>query len=164
MTQENTQDLIRRAQQTLEGTVPVLDLTNWQSPAYMSAETEQIRSLAGPYCHSIKIKNVIAVSDTSIVKCISSDPATCDAAPEDCGTIGATTLDKYYNFVAIVNAQVAQIGVQIIFKYVENGIPMNQPVLTSLNAGTNTIKAFITNLHYTSDTELVLYGADVTGY
>lgn len=158
---EDTNSLIRRAQQTLEG-VPVLDLTNWQNPTYTPAGT--VRSLAGSSCHSIKIKNVITVTDTSIIKCTATTIANCYGIPADCGAIGPTTLDLYYNFVAIVNAQVAQNGIQIVFKYVVNGIPATQPVIANLNAGPNTIYAFALNQNYVSDTELVLYGADVTGY
>lgn len=158
---EDTNSLIRRAQQTM-GEVPVLDLTNWQNPTYTSTET--VRSLAGSSCHSIKIKNVISVADTSIIKCTTTVPAECDTVPANCGAIGSTTLDKYYNFVATVNAQVAQNGVQIVFKYVINGSPETQPVLANLGAGANTVYAFATNQGYLSDTELVLYGADVTGY
>lgn len=157
---EDTNSLIRRAQQTL-GETPVLDLTNWQNPIYMPAGV--VRSLAGS-CHSIKVKNVISVTDSSIVKCTTDVPADCGIVPADCGAIGTTTLNDYYNFVATVNAMVAQNGVQIVFKYVVNGTPMTQSVTTNLSAGNNDIYAFTTNLHYTSDTELVLYGADVTGY
>lgn len=158
---EDTNSLIRRAQQVMEG-VPVLDLTNWQNPTYIPAGT--MRSLAGSSCHSIKIKNVITVTDTSIIKCPDTLPTNCNGIPANCGAIGPTTLDLYYNFVAIVNLQVAQNGVQIVFKYVINGTPMTQIVSANLNAGPNTVFAFAVNQGYNSDTELVLYGADITGY
>jgi len=158
---ENTQDLIRRAEQVL-GEVPVLDLTNPQFPIYTPAGG-QIRSL-GSSCHSIKIKNVINVIDTSIVVCTDATTGTCGAIPGTCGDLGATTPDKYYNFVATVNALVAQTGVQITFKYVQNGLPTTQVVTTNLSAGSNTVYAFATNQTYTPGTELALYGAEATSY
>lgn len=157
---EDTQDLLRRAQQTL-GEVPVLDLTNWQDPRYMSGNT--IRSL-GSSCHSITIRNIITVTDTSIVSCTGLALTTCGGIPTDCSGLGDTTPDLYYNFVATVNAHVAQTGVDITFKYVENGIPKTKIATVSLAAGTNTVYAFATNQTYPPDTELVLYGADVTKY
>lgn len=159
---EDTNSLIRRAQQTL-GETPVLDLTNWQNPIYMSAGTTQIRSLAGS-CHSIKVKNVVTVTDASIVSCTDNTTGSCGAIPGNCGDLGATTPDLYYNFVATVTALVAQNGVEITFKYVENGTPATQIVTVNLGVGSNTVYAFATNQQYSSGTELVLYGAEATNY
>jgi len=162
---ESTESLIRRAEQILGG-VPILDLTNPQYPTYIPAGGHtwaQIRSL-GSSCYSIKIKNVVSVTDSSIVVCTDTPTGTCGAIPGTCGGLGATTPDKYYNFVATVSALVAQIGVQITFKYVQNGLPSTQVVTTNLSAGSNTVYAFTTNQTYTPGTELVLYGAEATSY
>lgn len=157
---EDTNSLIRRAQQTL-GEVPVLDLTNWQSPTFNY--TGSIRSLAGS-CHSIKVKNVVTVTDSSIVKCTGTETGTCGAIPATCDLLDPTTPNLYYNFVATVNALVTQPSVDITFKYVLDGVPMTEIVSTGLIAGSNTIYAFATNQQYVSGTELVLYGAEATNY
>ena len=158
---EDTNSLIRRAQQTL-GEVPVIDLTNWQTPTYKTAGS--IRSLAGS-CHSIKVKNVITVDDSSIVKCTGTDPAMdCETIPANCGAIAPTTPDLYYNFVAEVTALVAQTGVEITFKYVIDGIPGEVAVLADIGTTATTVYAYATNQTYTSGTEVVLYGAEATNY
>lgn len=160
--EESTENLIRRAEQTM-GRVPVLDLSNWQYPTYTAGG--QMASLAGSSCHSIKIKNVITVTATSIVKC-ATPTGTCGAIPTDCVTFGATTPDLYYNFVATVNALVLQTGVEITFQAVIGGVPTAIPVtVASLSAGDNTVYAYPgANQTYPSDTEVVLYGAEVTKY
>lgn len=163
---ENTQDLIRRAEQVLGG-VPVLDLTNPQFPTYTPAGGQisgQMRSLNPASCHSIRIRNVITVTESSIVVCTGTTTDTCGAIPAACTDLGVTTPDKYYNFVSTVSALVAQTGVEITFKYVQNGLPLTQVVTVNLSAGSNTVYAFTTNQTYTPGTELVLYGAEATSY
>ena len=157
---EDTNSLIRRAQQTL-GEVPVLDLTNWQAPAFNY--TGSIRSLAGS-CHSIKVKNVVTVNDSSIVKCASATAGDCSAIPTDCDVLNPTTPNLYYNFVADVSALVAQTDVEITFKYVQNGIPGEAIVLADIGTTSTMVYAYATNQQYASGTELVLYGAEATNY
>lgn len=157
---EDTYSLIRRAQQTL-GETPVIDLRNWQTPSYKSAST--IRSLAGS-CHSIKVKNIITVLDSSIVTCTGTGTGTCVVIPTSCGDLGDTTPDLYYNFVATVTALVAQDPVEITFKYVKDGLPLTEIVNAPLAIGSNAVYAFATNQTFPSDTELVLYGAEATNY
>lgn len=145
---EDTNSLIRRAQQIL-GEVPVLDLTNWHVPTY--------RYLS-PSCNRIEVKNVITVTDASIVKCTGSTTATCDAIPVTCSSI---TLGDYINMVAIVNALVAQTGVIIRFEYLENEIPINTDIIVDLVAGNNTVYAWSPNHQPSIGYTLSLYGARV---
>lgn len=160
---EDTNNLIRRAQQTL-GEVPVLDLTNWQNPTYMPTGTTQIRSLS-PSCHSIVVKNVITVTDSSITMCSAGGAPTSILCPipANCPT-GPLTPSDYVNMVATITAQVAQSGVDITFKYVWNDTPTTTTVTVALIAGTNTVYAFNPSVTYAPDTTLVLYGAEVTKY
>lgn len=163
---ESTQDLIRRAERILEG-VPVLDLTNPQfptyTPAYIHPASGQIRSLAGS-CHSITVKNVITIDDSSIIICIGSGTGTCGSIPATCPA-GPLTPSDYVNMVATVTAQVAQAGVDITFKYLLNDVPTTTVRTVALLAGSNTIYAFPGgNVQYSPDTTLVLYGAEVTKY
>lgn len=159
--EESTENLIRRAEQTL-GVVPVLDLRNWQSPTYTAAGGH-IRSL-GRSCHSITVKNVITVTDTSIVTCAAAT-GSCNAIPATCGDIGTTTPDLFYNFVATVNALVDQTGVEITFQAVIDGLPTSIPVTKDLSKGDNPVYAYpLGNQTYSSDTQVVLYGAEVTKY
>lgn len=161
---EDTNNIIRRAQQIL-GEVPVLDLTNWQSPTYMPAGTAQIISL-NPSCHSITVKNVITVTDSSIVMCTAGGaptdilcpiPTNCPAGPLSPG--------DYINMVATIDAQIGQSGVEITFKYVLNDVPTTTVKTgVTLTAGINTIYAFNPSITYPIDTTLVLYGAEVTKY
>ncbi len=158
---EDTNSLIRRARQTL-GETPVLDLRNWQVTTYKS--TGNMMSLAGS-CHSIKVKNIISVVDSSIVTCTDATTANCVAIPAGCGDIEPTTPDLYYNMVATVSAAAAQTGVEITFKYVLDGVPTTAIVLADLDGvANNTVYAFATNALYPSGTELVLYGAEATNY
>ena len=160
---EDTNNLIRRAQQTLGG-VPVLDLTNWQTPTYLPAGTTQIRSL-NPSCHSITVKNVITVTDSSINICATMGPPTIGDCPVPASCPVSITPLQYVNMYASVNALVAQIGVEITFQYVLNDLPTATPRIVDLLAGTNTVWAFPdTNVKYAPDTTLVLYGAEVTKY
>jgi hypothetical protein len=160
---EDTNSLIRRAQQTM-GNIPILDLTNWQSPTYLPAGTTQMRSLS-PNCHSITVKNVITVTNSSIVMCTAGGAPTnviCPI-PGSCPT-GPLSPSDYVNIVATINAGVAQSGVDITFKYVLDDTPTTTVKTVALTAGANTIYAFDTSIQYPSDTTLVLYGAEVTKY
>jgi hypothetical protein len=158
---EDTYSLIRRAQQTLGG-VPVLDLTNWQNPTYMS--NAQIRSLPPGSCHSITVKNVITITDTSIVTCsVAATPATNCLIPANC-SVGPLSPSDFINMVATVTAQVPQSLVEITFKYVLNDNPTSITKIVTLTTGINTVYAFDSSVQYPVDTTLVLYGAEVTKY
>lgn len=179
MTQENylsedTQNLIRRAQQTM-GAVPILDLTNWQSPRYISADSN-IRSLpeSTPHgaCHSIEVKTTIdghvskcpIYVESSIIRCTGPAIATCpsnaqEACPVPDGTVSTT---DYINMIAVFNMGAAQDDVEVTFKYVENGIPKHITKLVDVaGAGQVIVYAFDTNQQFSADTTLVLYGAEV---
>ncbi len=164
---ENTQDLIRRSQQAM-GDTPVIDLTNWQSPRYMSGSS-QIKSLAGS-CHMVEIKTTVdgetskcpILVASSIVMCTGPDPGTCPtdtsaACPVD-GTVSTT---QYMNMIAVFTMGADQNNVDVIFKYVLNGTPTQTTVTTNVVSGSNYVYAFATNQVYPADTILVLYGAEV---
>ena len=157
---ESTESLIRKAEQILGGT-PVLDLTNPQFPTYTPAEGH-IRSLAGS-CHSITVRNVINVTDNSIIVCAGPAIGTCGAIPATCPPPLSPTTD-YVNMVATVNALVAQNGVEITFKYLLDDVPTTTAVIVNLSAGNNTVYAFALNTLYPVGTKLDLYSAEVTSY
>lgn len=154
---EDTNSLIRRAQQTM-GEVPVLDLTNWQNPTYMSG-TEQIRSLAGS-CYSIKVKNSITGISFSIATCTSGVNTGC-TVPASCPA-GPLTPSDWVNMVVTFTAAAAQpTGVTITFQYVLNGVPTTTVLSPPIVSGSNTFYAFAAPVQYVPDTELVLYGVDI---
>lgn len=142
---EDTQYLLKRAAQIL-GETPVLDLTNWQSPMYIS-EDSQVESLTDQPCNRITLKNTITVTSTGIVTCTGTTTTTCTTT---CPTGGNATPDKYINMVATVNlVGVAQTGVVIQFHYLVNEIPITDPLLTNVTVnlvpGNNTVYLFPTN-------------------
>lgn len=171
--QEDTQNLIRRVQQTMGGT-PILDLTNWQSPRYISGDY-QTRSLTNPptlpnACHSIEVKTTVdgqtdkcpILVESSIVICTTAVPGTCPvdalvACPAG-NTISTTT---YVNMLAVFSMGAAQPGISIIFKYLVNGVPTQTTVIWNATLGLNHVYAFANNQIYPADTSLVLYGAEV---
>ena len=165
--QDNTQDLIRRAQQTLEG-VPVLDLTNWESPKYMSGGS--IKSLSGS-CHKIEVKTTVdnikskcpIYVDASIIKCSGSGIGSCATDTSDpCPSGGVVSTSDYINMIAVFTMGDAQNGVQVTFKYVLNETPTATTVVINATAGINYVYAFPGgNVLYPADTSLVLYGAEV---
>lgn len=171
---ENTQDLIRRSQQTM-GETPVLDLTNWQSPRYMSRNTNQInqinqiRSLSGS-CHMVEIRNTVdgtrsrcpILVDSSIVMCTSPTIGDCPTGTADpCPLDGLVDTTQYMNMLAVFTMGDAQSSVDVIFKYVLNGTPTTTTITTNVAAGLNHVYAFATNQLYPVGTTLVLYGAEV---
>ncbi len=155
---EDTNNLIRRAQQTL-GETPVLDLTNWSSPAYMPTGTSQIRSLAGS-CYSIKVKNSITAKSFSIVTCTSGVNTSC-TVPVSCPP-GPLAPSDWINMVVTFTAAAAQpTGVTITFQYVLDGTPTTTTISPAIISGVNTFYAFGAPIQYPPDTELVLYGVDI---
>ena len=169
---EDTQNLIRRAQQM--GAVPTLDLTNWQSPRYISGDY-QTKSLTNPItlsnaCHSIEIKTTVdGVTDkcpifveSSIVVCTTAAIASCPAdAGVLCPTNGTVGTDKFINMLAVFNMGDVQASVKVTFKYVVNGVPTQTTVTGGVAQGLNHVYAFTTNQSYGADTIIVLYGAEV---
>lgn len=155
---EDTNNLIRRAQQTL-GETPVFDLTNWSSPTYMPAGTTQIRSLAGS-CYSIKVKNAITAKSFSITTCTSGVNTDC-TVPVACPA-GPLAPSDWVNMVVSFNTAAAQAtGVTITFQYVLNGTPTTTTLSPAITSGANTFYAFVSPVQYPPDTELVLYGVDI---
>jgi hypothetical protein len=56
----------------------------------------------------------------------------------------------------------AQTGIEVTFKYVENGIPkFITKLVNSVGTGPITVYAFDNNMPFAADTILVLYGAEV---
>lgn len=161
---ESTEDLIKRAEQILSDpriyprTNDIIPYSRsgfgFMNPIYTYPP---IRTLA-PSCNRIEVKNVITVTDSSIVTCTGSGTVTCGAIPGTCPSINPTT---YVNMVVIVNALVVQNGVTIRFEYLLNDAPMVADIVVNLTAGSNTVYAFITNQQYSADTTLALYGARV---
>lgn len=153
---EDTQDLLRRAEQIL-GETPVLDLTNWQVPVTMDGPSGS--------CSRITLKNTITVTDTSILVCTGTATTTC--APEgSCPTGGIVSPTKYINMVATVNlVGVAQTGVVIQFNYLVNEVPITDSSVTNVTInlvpGNNTVYLFPTNHTYSPSTTITLYGATV---
>jgi hypothetical protein len=170
---EDTQNLIRRAQQTIGGT-PILDLTNWQSPRYISGDsrTVSLTDIPTPQgaCHSIDVKTTVNGTsskcpigvETSIIICTGPALGTCPtvttvACPSG-GTIGPST---YVNMIASFTMGDAQNNVVVTFKYVLNGVPKQEQLTVNVVAGPNYVYAFATNQQYPADTSLVLYGAEI---
>lgn len=157
---EDIQDLLRRSEQIL-GETPVLDLTNWQTPDYIPAYMDG----GSNSCSRVVLKNVITVTDTSILICTGTATTTC-ASQGSCPTGGIISPNKYINMIATVNLTgVAQTGVVIQFNYLVNDVPVTDPLLTNvtvnLNPGTNTVYLFPTNRTYSPNTSITLYGATV---
>jgi hypothetical protein len=165
---EYTQDLMRRQQ--VAGGVPVLDLTNWQAPRYMSGDS-QMRSLPPPVvpCHMIEVKTTVdgqtdkcpILVDSSIIICTTDVIGSCPVTETNCPTGGTIATTQYVNFIATFTMGANQNGVKIIFKYVKNGTPMQETVTVNVVAGDNYVYAFAANQLYPADTILVLYGAEV---
>lgn len=158
---ESTENLIRRAEQTL-GEIPVLDLTNWQVPIYIPGNAT-IRSLA-PSCKRIQIKNIVTVVDSSITIC------TGPTVPGDCGTpfpvscpVGVSPLD-YVNIVAKVTAQAPQAGLKIVFDYLLDDVPLTTAPISfdisaaEIAAGGKNVYAFGANVQYIDGQSLTLHG------
>jgi hypothetical protein len=170
---EDTQNLIRRAQQTMGG-VPILDLTNWQSPRYISEDyqTKSLTDIPTPQgaCHNIEVKTTVNGTASkcpigvvsSIVICTSPNIADCpNNTNVACPNGGTITTTQYVNMVATFTLADAQNNVPVTFKYVLNGSPKQEQVLITGSVGLNVVYAFPTNQLYPSDTSLVLYGAEV---
>lgn len=164
---ENTRDILIRAEQIL-GRSPELDLTNLDVSIYIPGDS-MIESLS-PGCNRIIFKNIIVVTDASIVTCTGSVTTTCTYPPSPtCPTGGIVTPDKYVNMVATVNLTgVAQTGIVIQFNYLINDIPVidttQTQVTVSLVTGNNYVYLFPTNHTYSPDTSITLYGASVASY
>jgi len=152
---EDTNSLIRRARQTLEG-VPVLNLENLQASTYTLGDAT-IRHLA-PSCNRIEVKNIITVTNASIVKCTAPETVTCESIPTTCSTIAP---GDYINIVAIVSALADQTDVTIRFEYIENDVPSYTDVTVDLSTGNNTIYAWTPNHQPSAGYTLVLYGARI---
>lgn len=157
---ESTEQLIRRAEQMLEG-LPVIGpiesmlVTTRRLPIQMM--DGQIRTLA-PSCNRIEIKNVTTVTNASIVKCTGSTTETCEAIPVTCSVI---TPGDYINIVATVNALVAQDGAVIRFEYIENDVSTYTDTTVNLSAGNNTVYAWTPNHQPSIGYTLTLYGARI---
>lgn len=164
---EDTQNLLRRAEQIL-GDVPVLDLTNWNTPGVEVKNWQSPLTLDGTSCSRIVLKNTITITDADIVICTGTAITTC-AAPGACPTGGIVSPTKYVNMLAIVNLiGIAQTGVVIQFNYLVNDVPVTDPSITqvtvSLVPGNNTVYLFPTNHAYSPSTSITLYGATVVSY
>ncbi len=161
---EDTESLIRRAGQIL-GETPVLDLTNWESPIYMDDDSNSEPPSSGSSCSRVTLKNIITVTDSSILICTGTSITTC-ATASSCPTGGIISPTKYINMVATVNITgVAQTGVVIKFSYLINEVPVTDPsisqVTVNLVPGNNTVYLFPTNHTYSPSTTITLYGASV---
>ncbi len=164
---ESTQDLIRRAEQILaypevypnaDDIIPY-SRSGFGFMTYQQPYTQQIRSLS-PGCNRIEVKNIINVTESSIIICPGVGTVTCGGIP---GACPPTTPDPttYINMVATVNALVAQNGVTIRFEYLLNDVPTTTDVPANLVAGSNTVYCFAANQQYINGTTLALYGARV---
>ena len=168
---ESTEDLIKRAEQIISDPriYPKADDIipysrrgfGFMTNSTYSTYAPSIRSLS-PSCNRIEVKNVITVSDSSIVICTGATTGTCPGIPPSC-PVGVNPND-YINMIATVTAMVAQTGVKIAFEYLLNDVPTTTEVTVNLTAGSNTIYAFLANAQYSSDTTLSLFGARVTKY
>ena len=169
---ESTENLIKRAEHILsyqelypkaDDIIPYsrgifgLNPTSSTYPTYSSS----IRTLA-PSCKRIEVKNVITVTDSSIIICTGAATGTCPGIPPSC-PIGVSPND-YVNMVATVTALVTQTGVKIAFEYLLNDVPTTTEVTVDLTAGSNTVYAFPANVQYAPDMTLSLFGARVTEY
>lgn len=173
MTREHTQYFARSAQQNL-GAIPVLDLTNWQSPIYTS-DSPGVRSLdpALPTgaCHFIEVKTTVNGSvskcpiyvESSIIRCVSADTAACTSTTATpCPNGGTVSTTDFINMMATFTMGAAQDNIEVTFKYVENGIPkFITKLVNAAGAGSITVYAFDNNMPFAADTILVLYGAEV---
>lgn len=173
MTQEYTPYSARNTQQNLGG-VPVIDLTNWQSPKYMPGSS-QTRSLTSPAtllnaCHSIEIKTTVdGVTDkcpilveSSIITCSTADILSCPAdVAAQCPANGTVGTGTYINMLAVFDMGAIQASVKVTFKYVVNGVPTQTTRIVPVTAGLNHVYAFTANTLYAADTIIVLYGAEV---
>ena len=173
---EDTQNLVRRAQQTMGGT-PILDLTDWQSPRYISGDyqTNSLTDITTPQgaCHSIEVKTTV---DGTASKCpigVLSSIIICTGPTAGCPTDttvacpsgGTISTSTYVNMIATFTLADPQIVV-VTFKYVLNGSPKQEQLSVNvtapmISAGPIKVYAFATNQLYSSDTSLVLYGAEV---
>jgi hypothetical protein len=168
---EYTQNLMR-TQQTMVGT-PILDLTNWNAPRYISGDSNigSLTNIPVPSagCHSVEVKTKvdgqlgkcpIAVA-SSIVMCTTSVPTDCGSSAIPCPTDGIVSAIQYMNMVATFDMEAASAATEITFKYVLNGVPKQEKVIVATTLGINTVYAFAANNQYPTDTILVLYGAEV---
>ena len=158
---ESTEDLIKRAEQILADPriYPRTDdiIPYSRSGFGFMTQSPSIRTLS-PGCNRIEIKNTITVTDSSIVTCTGSGTGTCGAIPGTCPSTNPTT---YVNMVTVVNALVAQNGITIRFEYLLDDIPTTTDVVANLTAGSNTVNCFATNVQYSANTTLALFGARV---
>lgn len=170
---ESAQELIRRSEQIL-GNVSILDLTDQTFPQYLNGDDDDNDDSHNDHspgygsissCNRIVLKNVITVTDSSIIICTGTAISTC--SPQDtCPTGGIVAPNKYINMVATVNLNgVTQTGVVIQFNYLINDIPITDPSLTRATAnlvpGDNIVYLFPTNRSYDPDTSITLYGASI---
>lgn len=165
---ESTEDLIKRAEQILAD--PRIypkadDIIPYSRSGFgfmnQTYTYPPIRTLA-PACNRIEVKNVINVTDSSIIICTGVATGTCPGIPPSC-QVGITPND-YVNMVATVTALVAQTGVKIVFEYLLNDVPTTTEVTVSLTEGSNTVYAFPANVQYSPATTLSLFGARVTSF
>lgn len=162
---ESTEDLIKRAEQILA--YPKIypradDIIPYSRSGFgfmnQTYTYPPIRTLA-PSCNRIEVKNVITVTDSSIIICTGTAIGTCPGIPPSC-PVGVTPND-YVNMVATVGALVGQI-VDIAFDYILNDVPTTTVVTAvPLLTGSNTVYCFGVNIQYGADTTLVLFGARV---
>lgn len=161
---ESAEDLIKRAEHILER--PELypkadDIIPYSRSGFgfmnQTYTYPPIITLA-PACNRIEVKNVITVTDSSIVTCTGSGTGTCGAIPGACPSVNPTT---YVNMVATVDALVAQNGVTIRFDYLLDDVPTTTDVVANLIAGPNTVYCSATNQQYSANTTLALFGARV---
>ena len=157
---ESVESLIRRSQQIM-GDIPVLDTTNWQVPTY-TAEIPTIQSLASS-CKRVQVQNIVTVIDSGIIICSGPSTATCIAGiPVGCPISGVNPND-YINMVASVYAQAPETGLEIVFDYLIDDVPMTTPpipfnITIGGIGGAIYVYAFTTNMRYTSGQSLTLHG------
>jgi hypothetical protein len=173
MAREHTQYFTRSAQQNL-GDTKVLDLTNWQSPKYIS-DNQGISSLdpaipAGA-CHFIEVKTTVNGNvskcpiyvESSIIRCVSADTAACTSTTATpCPNGGTVSTTDFINMIATFTIGAPQNNIEVTFKYVENGTPkFITKLVNAVGAGPITVYAYDTNQQFNADSILVLYGAEV---
>lgn len=160
---ESAESLIRRSQQTLGdiSIIPVLDIKDLQTHTYI-AESPTIQSLAPP-CKRIEVKNEVTVIDSGIIICPGSSTTTCTAGiPANCPVNGVGPND-YVNMVARLYAQAPETGLEVVFDYLLDDVPMTTPpisfdITTGGVGGAIYVYAFATNIRYTSGQSLTLHG------
>lgn len=161
---ESTEDLIKRAEQILA--YPRIypradDIIPYSRSGFgfmnQTYTYPPIRTLA-PACNRIEVKNVINVTDSSIVICANDTTGSCGGIPVSCPA--GVTPNEYVNMVATVNALVDQ-TVDIAFDYLLNDVPTTTVVNVALSAGPNTVYCFGSNKLYSANTTLALFGARV---